>query len=84
MFANTHQILYTSAGRPAYPPGCAGPRAIMGTWNSDITPTGMCNASHAFARLFLPHEPASKHEYRLTSPGLREALSILDPLREGR
>jgi hypothetical protein len=84
MIANTHEILYTSTGRPAYPPGCAGLRAIMGNWSTDITPIGMCTASHDSARAFLLLIPTFTHEYRLTSPGLREALSIHDPLPEGR
>ena len=84
MFANTHQILYTSTGRPAYPPGCAGLRATMGNWSTDITRTIMCVSSHACARVSPLSRPASTHEYRLASPGLREALSTHDPLREGR
>jgi hypothetical protein len=84
MFANTHEILYTSTGRPVYPPGCAGLRAIMGNWSTDITPAGMCYPSHVGGRVLrLPHT-ATTHEHRLASPGLRKAFSTHDPLLGGR
>ena len=54
MFANTHQILYTSTGRPAYPPGCAGLRATMGNleYRHHTAPT--CALRHMHRRLSPP------------------------------
>jgi hypothetical protein len=52
----------------------------MGTWSTDIPQTGMCLSSHATRLVDHALRQPSTHEYRLTSPGLREALSTHDPL----
>jgi hypothetical protein len=83
MFANTHEILYTSTGSLAYPHGWVRLRAIMGTRSTDITRTCMCVSSHVGPCSTTLPAPASTHELRLTSPGLREAFSTHDPLVRG-
>ena len=81
MIANTHGILYTSTGRPAYPPGVPVSRHRMGNWRADISSGPPVRDRHMRRSRCRRHSPAHRSHFyaRIRRHVARASRGVFDP-----